>query len=189
MILNVFSRTPRSDTIVSLYGAIVAQARVPDFYRFYGVPDTVNGRFEMVVLHAVLLLTRLAGGQNTEIRQFGQAVFDHFCSDMDGNLREMGVGDMAVPRKMKSIGEAFYGRKQAYEAAMNDPGSLAAALARNVYGDMSASGAQRLAAYVQEAADRLRDQNDSALASGRAVFPDPMDPVLAPGERAGTGAP
>src|SRR5687768_6344310 len=103
MILNLFSRTPDGDSIAVLYGAIVAQARAPGFYRFYGVPDTVNGRFEMIVLHAVLVLSRLDAGSGTA-RSLGQAVFDHFCSDMDANLREMGVGDLGVPRQMKAIG-------------------------------------------------------------------------------------
>jgi cytochrome b pre-mRNA-processing protein 3 len=186
MILNLFSRSRRTDTIAALYGAIVAQARLPGFYRFYGVPDTVNGRFEMLLLHLLLLLLRLdISGDG--VRQLGQAVFDRFCGDMDANLREMGVGDIAVPRKMKAIGEAFYGRKRAYEAALNVPDRLTAALARNVYGDACAPGAERLAAYVREAARRLAALDEAALASGRAKFPDPMDPALAPSQPAGTG--
>src|SRR3954452_11112994 len=97
MILKLFSRSPRSDSIAALYGAIVAQARAPVFYQIYGVPDTVNGRFEMIVLHAVLLLRRL-GNEPEPTRELGQAIFDRFCQDMDANLREMGVGDLAVPR-------------------------------------------------------------------------------------------
>ena len=134
MILNLFRRTPREDTIAVLYGAIVAQARQPAFYQLYGVPDTANGRLEMIVLHAVVLLSRLEA-EGGPARRVGQALFDHFCADMDANLREMGVGDMAVPRKMKAIAEAFYGRKRAYEAAVAAPGpeELVAALARNVH--------------------------------------------------------
>jgi cytochrome b pre-mRNA-processing protein 3 len=173
MILNLFWRPPPRDSIVALYGAIVAQARHPAFYRDYAVPDTVNGRFEMVVLHAALLLGRLeAGGEGT--RRLGQAVFDHFCSDMDANLREMGVGDIAVPRKMKAIGEAFYGRKRAYETAMAVPDSdqLPLALMRNV--GTSSVGAERLAAYVRDTARRLAALDGAELSQGAAAFPDPL---------------
>src|SRR5215207_2071372 len=117
MILDLFRRNSRDDSIATLYGAIVAQARTEAFYRHHGVPDTANGRLEMIVLHTVLVLSRLEA-EVTSARPLGQALFDHFCSDMDANLREMGVGDMAVPRKMKAIAEAFYGRKRAYEAAL-----------------------------------------------------------------------
>src|SRR3989442_12458453 len=113
MIFHLFRCTPRDDIIASLYGTIVAQARAAAFYQNYGVPDTVNGRFEMIVLHAVLLLRRLDAGPDPS-RRLGQSVFDMFCSDMDGNLRELGVGDLAVPRTMRRGGEGFYGPQQAH---------------------------------------------------------------------------
>src|SRR5207244_1769191 len=91
MILRLFRRTPRNANMTLLYGAIVAQARSPVFYGRYGVPDTVNGRFEMVVLHTILVLRRLK--EEPGLRGLGQALFDAFCADMDANLREMGVGD------------------------------------------------------------------------------------------------
>jgi cytochrome b pre-mRNA-processing protein 3 len=165
-------RTPRDGTIVALYGVIVAQARHPAFYRCYGVPDTVNGRFEMIVLHAALLVGRLEA-EGAGLQRVGQAVFDHFCSDMDANLREMGVGDIAVPRKMKTIGDAFYGRKRAYETALAASGldELAQALLRNV--GTSEAGAGRLAAYVCAAVQRLLALDSGALGQGRVDFPDP----------------
>ena len=125
MILRLFRRTPRDASIAALYGMIVAQARSPAFYRIYGVPDTVNGRLDMIVLHLVLLLRRLAG-RATPLRALGQALFDRFCRDMDDNLREMGVGDLAVPKEMRRIGEAFYGRQAAYGAALDAPDDAAA---------------------------------------------------------------
>jgi cytochrome b pre-mRNA-processing protein 3 len=177
MILNLFRRTPRDDTIAVLYGAIVAQARQPAFYDVYGVPDTANGRLEMIVLHTVLVLSRLESA-GRPIRSLGQALFDHFCSDMDANLREMGIGDMAVPRKMKAIAEAFYGRKRAYEAAMTAPGleQLAAALGRNIHAGttVDAAAVERLAAYVREAVRRLAAVDGAALLRGQAEFPDPL---------------
>lgn len=177
MILNLFSRTSESESIASLYGAIVAQARAPEFYRHFGVPDTVNGRFEMIVLHAVLVLARLdAEGEGA--RRFGQALFDHFCADMDGNLREMGVGDLAVPRQMTAIGEAFYGRKRAYMAALGEGGSdaLIGALCRNVYAGVGAPPADLLAAYAVESAVRLAALDIDALRAGRIDFPEPKAP-------------
>ena len=105
MMFHFFRRNPHNRTIASLYGMIVAQARAVPFYSSYGVPDTVNGRFEMVVLHAVLLLRRLES-EPASLRRLGQALFERFCQDMDGSLREMGVGDLAVPGKMRKIGRA-----------------------------------------------------------------------------------
>ena len=112
MIFPLFRRRVRPDTISTLYGTIVAQARLPCFYREYGVPDTVNGRFDLLVLHLALVLDRLA--DESQLRELGQALFDHFCSDMDRNLREMGIGDLSVPKHMQRVGEAFYGRARAY---------------------------------------------------------------------------
>src|SRR5215475_2048101 len=149
MILRLFRRTPRNDTIASLYGTIVAQARAPAFYQIYGVPDTANGRLEMIILHSVLLLRRLGAElQPGAGPDLGQAIFDLFCRDMDANLREMGVGDVSVPRAMRQIGEAFYGRQAAYESALAaDDGALVDALARNVFAPQAALGSPRLAVY------------------------------------------
>src|ERR1700681_4325946 len=166
MIFHFFRRKPWSHSIAPLYGTIVAQARAAPFYRIYGVPDTVNGRFEMVVLHTVLVLRRLES-EPVPVRRLGQVLFDLFCRDMDGSLREMGVGDLAVPDKMRKIGEAFYGRQAVYVAALAapDPEPLIAALARNVFGAQTGSGlgAIRLAAYVRTTAGRLADQDGQAL--------------------------
>ena len=152
MIFKFFRRNSPETSIARLYGTIVAQARAASFYRIYGVPDTVNGRFEMVVLHLVLVLRRLEAEPPLG-RELGQSLFDWFCSDMDGNLREMGVGDLAVPRRMRKIGEAFFDRQAAYTAALSacDAQSLAAALARNVFDapEEAALGAPRLAAYMR----------------------------------------
>jgi cytochrome b pre-mRNA-processing protein 3 len=190
MILNRFWRTPRDESIAALYGAIVAQARHPAFYRSYGVPDTVNGRFEMIIVHLALVLSRLEA-EDAGLRRLGQGLFDRFCSDMDANMREMGVGDLAVPRKMKAVGEAFYGRRRVYQAALMAPASdeLGAALARNVYGSAPAAAAAALAAYVRDAARRLAAKGAGDLQRGRPDFPDPaafMEP--ADGAVSGTGA-
>jgi cytochrome b pre-mRNA-processing protein 3 len=177
MMFHFFRRNPSSRSIATLYGTIVAQARAAPFYRICGVPDTVNGRFEMVVLHAVLVLRRLES-EPPAVRRIGQALFDRFCRDMDGSLREMGVGDLAVPAKMQKIGEAFYGRQAAYGAALaaDEPEPLVAALERNVFGAQTGTpgaGATRLATYVRAAARRLADQDGEALRRAELAFPDP----------------
>jgi cytochrome b pre-mRNA-processing protein 3 len=175
MIFHLFRRTPRTDSIASLYGTIVAQARAPAFYQNCRVPDTVNGRLEMIILHAVLLLARLEREDEPD-RRLGQEVFDAFCRDMDASLREMGVGDLAVPRRMRGIGEAFYGCQAAYRAALAAPddAALAGALARNVFaGASAADDGERLAAYVRRAVRELAAQDADAIRGGRVVFPDP----------------
>jgi cytochrome b pre-mRNA-processing protein 3 len=174
MILLPFRRTPRGPNIDALYGMIVAQARTPAFYRSYGVADTLDGRLDMIVLHLVLLLRRLAAaGAEPSV---GQRVFDRFCQDMDDNFREMGVGDLAVPKEMRRVAEVFYGRAKAYEAALaaQDVSELTKTLARNVFGRPEPhSDARRLAAYMMEAVRRLGDYDATALAGARLEFPDP----------------
>jgi cytochrome b pre-mRNA-processing protein 3 len=182
MISRLFRRTPPDPSIASLYGTIVAQARVPAFYQSYRVPDTVNGRLEMIMLHVVLFLRRVEG-EAEPVRALGQGLFDHFCRDMDANMREMGVGDLAVPRRMRQIGEAFYGRQAAYRAALAASGeeALAAALQRNVYEEVAPPGcaqagcAQALAAYVREVERAFADQNADCFRHGTLSFPAPAE--------------
>src|SRR4030081_1915573 len=151
MIFRLFRRDPQAATIAALYGAIVAQARNPSFYLGFGVPDTAEGRFDMILLHLALFYRRL-GGNPATAGSLGQGVFDMFCRDMDHNLREMGVGDLTVPKKMQKLAEAFYGRLEVYGRAVAGAGEeeLAAALARNVLAPGAADGtARRLASYVR----------------------------------------
>jgi len=173
MIFPLFRRAPRRDTISTLYGMIVAQARLPAFYRDYAVPDTVNGRFDLIVLHLALLLDRLA--EDDSLRRLGQGIFDRFCQDMDDNLREMGVGDLAVPKEMRRLAEAFYGRAQGYRAALAATGdeALVASLQRNIYAGSTSAPAGRLAAYTREAVRGLQGQGAAGLAADHLSFPDP----------------
>jgi cytochrome b pre-mRNA-processing protein 3 len=173
MIFPLFRRLARPGTISALYGAIVAQARLPAFYRDYGAPDTVEGRFELIILHLTLLLDRLA--DEPGLRGLGQGIFDRFWQDMDHNLREMGVGDLAVPKQMRRMGEAFYGRAQAYRAALAEAGeqTLVETLTRNIYGGAQGPQAHRLAAYVREAVRHLTALDQAALAAGEFGFPAP----------------
>jgi cytochrome b pre-mRNA-processing protein 3 len=152
---------------------IVAQARLPAFYEQYRVPDTVNGRFDMVLLHLWLVLRRLR--ETDAGTALSQALFDHFCSDMDDNLREMGVSDLTVPKRMVKFAEAFYGRTGAYDAAVKTGGTeLAQALARNVLLAADAAPAAPLAAYVQATIHALAAIDDKRLLAGQLRFADPL---------------
>jgi cytochrome b pre-mRNA-processing protein 3 len=163
--------SPRG-TIEAIYGMIVTQAREPLFYRDLGVPDTVNGRFDLLVLHLWMVLQRLRpmeGGSS-----LSQALFDRFCDDMDANLREMGVGDLTVPKRMQAFGEAFYGRVAAYDlasAAGEEP--LAQALCKNILNGAQIENARRLAIYVETAVAALAALDEAALQNGSWEFPLP----------------
>lgn len=174
MIFHLFSRATQNGSIASLYGTIVAQARAPAFYQVYGVPDTVHGRLEMILLHLILLLQRL-DAEPAPVRTLGQGIFDLFCQDMDANLRQMGVGDLTVPRTMRQIGEAFYGRQAAYAAALaaDDRQALVESLTRNVFAGERGAGAAKLANYVQETVRALAAQDAVALGCGGFRFSDP----------------
>ncbi len=166
-----FRRRRQEQKIDALYGAIVAQARRPVFYADYGVADTVSGRFDLLVLHLALVLRQLREAPEA-VRPLGQGLFDAFCRDIDGNLREMGVGDLAVPKEMKRFGEAFYGRAAAYDRALAGEADLAATLARNVLGGEAHPAAGRLAAYVRQTEGALA-RDLSWTMGGALPFPDP----------------
>jgi cytochrome b pre-mRNA-processing protein 3 len=175
MILTAFRRGPRGRNIYALYGMIVAQARSPVFYLDYGVPDTVDGRFELIVLHLVLVLERL-GRDGESGFPVGQQLFDTFCRDLDDNLREMGVGDMAVPRRMRNFGEAFYGRQAAYREAFRaaHERELEKAISRNIFGISGVDNkAARLARYARATVRQLDAHEEDVVTAGRGIFPDP----------------
>jgi cytochrome b pre-mRNA-processing protein 3 len=169
-------RKPRlapSGTIETIYGMIVTQAREPLFYRDLGVADTVNGRFDLLLLHLWMVLRHLRSQPNgTEL---AQALFDHFCADMDANLREMGTGDLAVPKKMQALGEAFYGRSAAYDMALTDDAeALAQAICRNVLDGTQIDNARQLAAYARAAIASLDREGDPNKLGVSWKFPLPL---------------
>jgi cytochrome b pre-mRNA-processing protein 3 len=171
---NHFSkpRGPLRGTIESIYGMIVTQAREPVFYRDLGVADTVNGRFDLLLLHLWMVLRRLRSGESTA--SASQALFDRFCEDMDANLREMGVGDLTVPKRMQAFGEAFYGRAAAYDAALaTGDEALARALCKNVLNSEGMENARALAAYAKLVMGRLQSVDDTALLAAAWTFPTP----------------
>ena len=155
--LRLFRNRQRDALVSRLYGEIVASARHTALYTDYGVPDSLEGRYDMMVLHAVLALRRLGEG-DVEDRRIAQAVCDRFFTEMDRAFREMGVGDVGVPRRMKSIAELYAGASAAYAMALADTGDalLTAALSRNVYEqDTPPPEAYGLADYVRLCERRL----------------------------------
>src|SRR5262249_24455554 len=152
------------------YGVIVAQARTPAFYANYGVADTPAGRFDMIVLHLVLLVRRLRR-EPAPIRALGQGGFDLYCQDMDHSFRGIGIGDLAVPKHMRRVAEAFDGRAAAYDEAIDrgEEQQLAAVLARNILPDavIPSACARRLDAYVRAAIEELERQDAESFARAR----------------------
>lgn len=174
---SIFGRAPRDNAPFSLYGTLVAQARSPQFYLHAGVPDTVEGRFEMVALHTFLVLRRLkAGGE--EGKALGQKVFDVLFDDMDQTLREMGVGDLSVGKKIKALASSFYGRIQAYEEGLQDQENddlLADAVSRNVFAGSPASmdHTKALADYMRRMDRELAAQSLADVLAGHILFGEP----------------
>ena len=172
-ILGLFRRRPHERSGFELYGAAVRAARDPALFLALGLPDTVDGRFDLVSLHVALLIRRLRRDQDRRGPALAQAVFDAMFADMDLNLREMGVGDLSVGKKVRQAWEAFHGRALAYETALDsaDDEALAGALARNVWRAEPPEGAPaRLAGLARAQAAHLEGQGIDALAAGQARY-------------------
>ncbi len=159
-----------------LYAELVAAARAPVFYREFGVADTIEGRYEMIVLHVVLLLRRLRDKNSPDLK-LAQAIVDFFASDLDRSMRELGVGDLGVGRFMKRLGEGLYGRAAAYDAALDsgDTENLSEALLRNVYDGVNPPGIAlvRLAEYVENQSRNLASQTIDLIKAGKIDFVEP----------------
>lgn len=177
MIFKRFFRTkPEEDLAWGLYGEIVEQARRPALFSDMGIPDSVDGRFESIVLHMVLVLRRLKR-DFPEGETLAGALQEAFYADMDRSLREMGAGDLGVGKRVQQMAEAFTGRLAAYEAALDDPGGegesdLAAALLRNVYGTLPDGSVDPgdLAKYVMAQAAALDGKDGAVLRRGKVGF-------------------
>lgn len=175
MLLGLFRRNRRQDVVETLYQRIAASSRAPFLYLDLGIPDTVEGRFEAVTLHLTLVLRRLGQLPGAPAEQLAQDLVDCFFRHLDASLRELAVGDMAVPKRMKALGEAFNGRSRSYDEALNTNGNdvLATTLARNVLG--SAEPAHGLAGYVRLAAAQLSDSSLEGLLSEGPRFAPPQN--------------
>jgi cytochrome b pre-mRNA-processing protein 3 len=159
----------------AVYEAIVAAARHPRLYAGHDVPDTLDGRFEMIALHTILVLRTAAAAAPQSKQGFCQDLIDEFFRDMDRSLREMGTGDLSVGKKVRRMAEVFYGRLRAYGEALDADGeALAAALARNIWpGAAPPSGVASLAAYLRRADAGLRAQLPQRMLAGEVSFPEP----------------
>jgi len=171
-----FKRDEVADAAREAYQAVINQARQPDFYTRYGVPDTLDGRFDLLVLHAALILLRLKRDR-AESERFSQALFDTLFVDLDQSLREIGVSDMSVGKKVKQMGKAFYGRLDAYglglEAAESDDArQLADALHRNLYRGSPEAEQESvsMAGYVVRQAAHLDTLPLAEIISGKVTF-------------------
>ena len=164
--------TPEERAGSALYREAVAVARQPWFYRELGVTDTLDGRFDLIALHAFLLIHRLQDAPDPG-PALAQGIFDAMFSDMDNNLREIGVSDLSVGRRMRAMWEAFHGRSQAYAAAIGamDRPALEASLARNVWRGMPPDRAPAmLAGVILDQVTCLQEQPLEAFAAGDAQF-------------------
>lgn len=154
------------------YVVLVAQARKPVFYAAYGVADSLDGRFDVIVLHLFLLIHRLRRDGSADTPGFIRALSEAFFADMDRSLREMGVGDTGISRRVKAMAQAFYGRLQAYEQGIASMETLKQALARNLYRDAPVDEAQlqAVADYMLQTAATFDAQPAADLMNGMMVF-------------------
>jgi cytochrome b pre-mRNA-processing protein 3 len=177
MIAWLKNRSERRRIARCLYGSIVARAREPVLYTGFGVPDTTQGRFEMIALHLVLALRRLAA-EGVAGETLARALTEAFVADLDDAMREMTFGDLAVPREVKRATAALFDRYRAYLAALEAPddGTLAQALeAQIAYIDPGRSlDAASLSHYVRSAANALDRQPASLILAGQLAWPQPV---------------
>jgi cytochrome b pre-mRNA-processing protein 3 len=168
-------RSAVSRTVDALYAEIVAAARHPVPYAAWGVPDTPLGRFEMICLHMILLQRRLLG-ETGDAREIAQQLIDEYFTDVEHSLRELGIGDLGVPKRMKKLARMHFGRTAAYAAALDsqDQAALTAALARNIRPeDGEWPGAAPLADHVLATAQALAVQESPDILAGHIAFPAP----------------
>ncbi len=174
MLRNLLARWNRPQSHQDLYAAIVAAARQPRLYREWGVPDTAMGRFEMVALHVAVMqqrLQELTSGGEAAARALGET----FVTDMDDCMREIGVGDLGVPKKVKRAAAALFDRYNDYGTALTagDHEALSAAIATHVGASAKPAAlvAPSLATYVMAFDRAIRDQPGDSLLSGVANIP------------------
>jgi cytochrome b pre-mRNA-processing protein 3 len=169
---KLFSPRPAVLAGKSLYASAASQARTPALFTTLGAADTVEGRFEVLTLHVALLLRRLKG-QGAQGAETAQAVFDAYVRGLDDALRDMGVGDLSVGKKMRRLGEAFFGRVKNYDealAALPDRAPLEAVLARTVL-QGAAEGAGPYADYALAVMADLERQPLQTLLEGDVSWP------------------
>jgi cytochrome b pre-mRNA-processing protein 3 len=173
-----FARKPPDDSSEEVYRRIVAQARRPEFYAGGGVPDSLDGRFEMLALHLFLVLHRLKRERGERAcAALAQALADRVAADLDANLREMGAGDLGVGRRVKRMAGALYGRIAAYEAGIDGgEAMLRQAIRRYLFATVEPDEGQveAMARYVLAGHGILAEIPAAALAKGAVDFPRPQ---------------
>ena len=178
---RLFGSKLHEESARRLYAGIVEQARQPEFFLACGLPDSVDGRFDLLVLHVFLVMHRLKRDR-TETADLSQALFDILFQDMDESLREMGAGDMGVGRRIKAMAEGFYGRILAYERALDQGADvLEECVRRNLYGaaDPGRDQVRSVAHYIAREVASLATQDLERLAQGQVAFgpaPGPAAP-------------
>lgn len=170
MLAFLKKRNPYNQAARAVYALLLERVRSAVFYTEYGVPDTFDGRFDLLMLHLFMVVNRLAD-EGKDGRDFNQALFDAAFADMDQTLRERGIGDMGVPKHMRRMMRAFNGRVHAYSGAMNNDDALQEALMRNLYaGQGDASKIKHMQDYVQRSVAALERQKLGDLLSGAVIF-------------------
>ena len=177
MLHRLFRPKPTQAVGRALYAAVVEQSRSPTLYAELGAPDTVEGRFEVYSLHVMLLLERLgvptADQDAEQAKDTAQALFDTYVKALDDALREMGVGDLSVGKKMRKLGEAFFGRAKSFRAAfaaLPDEPRLRDLVSRTVYAEADPGRAPDLAGYVLAQRAALHAQPLAAILDGRVAW-------------------
>lgn len=165
----IFGERRARDAAEALYAAAVDAARQPALYAELGAPDTVEGRFEVLSFHVFALMRRLKSG-DASARRTSEALADVMFQNMDDSLRELGVGDLQVGRKVRKLAEDFYGRATAYDAALACDDALARAVGRNIFLDEAAPAAPALAQYLRLLVARVDAQPQARVAAGIVQF-------------------
>jgi len=173
-LLSMFRRTPAAaeGQVIALYGALVAQARQPAFYATLGVPDKIDGRFDLIVIHAMLVVRRLRADAERGA-ELSQLLFDHMFTDFDRSLREIGIGDMSVGKHIKKMAKAFYGRAEDYEKGLDGSATaLSDALTTNLYRSAAPTPEQvaAMGKYLMESDQALRAVAYDDLVQGRIAW-------------------
>jgi cytochrome b pre-mRNA-processing protein 3 len=165
------TKNPYEQAAAGAYARILEQLRNPGFYMQCSVPDTLEGRFELLLLHLFIIM------HATDHADFNQALFDAAFADMDQLLRQSGIGDMGVPKRMRRMMKAFNGRAHAYEQALHEAGALEDALRRNLYGMLDTpppGGLENMKKYVQSSLDLIKPQADLIVRQGAIRFAAPV---------------
>ncbi len=173
MLAFLKKKNPYEQAARDVYAGLLAASRRKEFFSNYGVPDNFDGRFDLLLLHIFIVVTRMTG-EGKAGQDFNQALFDATFADMDQTLREMGIGDMGIPKHMRRMMKAFNGRIHAYtEAAEQGEGALAVAVRRNLYGTLEDSeipDVKIMVRYMTQSMDKIARFSFADIAGGSVSF-------------------